>query len=104
MKLESLVSLDRRIIYLLIAIGTTIPILIPIGFPVSSTPPVRSLFEKIETLGPDNVLLVSFDYGPTTAPENSPMVEAVLRHCELVRGAKEGDRVFLAPFDEPAGT
>ena len=29
---------------------------------------------------------------------------AVLRHCELVRGAKEGDRVFLAPFDEPAGT
>ncbi len=26
---------------------------------------------------------------------------AVLRHCELVRGTKEGDRVFLAPFDEP---
>ena len=26
---------------------------------------------------------------------------AVLRHCELVRGTKEGNRVFLAPFSEP---
>lgn len=26
---------------------------------------------------------------------------AVLRHCELVRGQKEGDRVYLAPFSIP---
>ncbi len=81
MKLERLVNMDRRIVYLLIALGTIIPILIPIGFPVSTTEPVRNLFEKIESLGPDNVVMVSFDYGPTTAPENAPMSHAILRHC-----------------------
>ncbi len=81
MKLESLVNMDRRIVYLLIALGTLIPILLPIGFKVSTTPPVEALFNKIELLGPDDVVMISFDYGPTTAPENSPMAEAAFRHC-----------------------
>jgi len=80
-RLERLVNLDRRIVYLLIAIGTILPILFRIGFPVSTTPPVESIFAKIESLGPEDVVLVSFDYGPTTAPENTPMAEAVIRHC-----------------------
>ena len=32
-------------------------------------------------MAPDDVVLVSFDYGPSTAPENDPMADAVLRHC-----------------------
>ncbi len=81
MKLDSFANIDRRIVYLLIAVGTIIPILIPIGFPVSTTPPVESLFDKIESLTPEDVVMISFDYGPTTAPENDPMAEAMLRHC-----------------------
>ncbi len=81
MKLEQLVNLDRRIVYLLIAIGTILPILIPIGFSVSTTLPVENWFEKVESLGPDDAVIVSFDYGPTTAPETEPMAHAVLRHC-----------------------
>jgi hypothetical protein len=81
MKLERLVSLDRRIIYLLIAVGTLVPILWRIGLPVSPTPPVQALFARLETLGPDNVVLASFDYGPTTGPEITPMARAILRHC-----------------------
>jgi hypothetical protein len=80
-KLERLVNLDRRIVYLLIAIGTLVPVLMPIGFKVSTTAPVEALFHKIESLGPDDVVMISFDYGPTTAPENTPMAEAALRHC-----------------------
>jgi hypothetical protein len=79
--LERLLQIDRRILYLLIALGTLIPILLPIGFPVSTTRPTERFFEKIESLGPDDVVLASFDYGPTTAPENAPMAEAILRHC-----------------------
>ncbi len=81
MKLEQLAHIDRRIVYLLLAVGTILPILLPIGFPVSTTAPVVRFFDKIETLGPQDVVLVSFDYGPTTAPENAPMAQAVLRHC-----------------------
>lgn len=74
-------ALDRRWIFLLVAAGTILPILFPIGFPVTITPPVRGLFDRIETLGPEDVVMISFDYGPTTKPENSPMALAVLRHC-----------------------
>jgi hypothetical protein len=74
-------ALDRRWVFLFVAVGTIVPILFPIGLPVSVTPPVRGLFEKIESLGPDDAVLISFDYGPTTKPENSPMAAAVLRHC-----------------------
>ncbi|MFH1143974.1 MAG: hypothetical protein V1774_05470 [Candidatus Eisenbacteria bacterium] len=81
MKLERLISLDRRIIYLLIAVGTILPILFRIGFPVSATAPAKSFFTAVQTLGPDDTVLLSFDYGPNTAPENSPMAEAILRHC-----------------------
>ncbi|MBP6875086.1 MAG: hypothetical protein KBD56_03350 [Candidatus Eisenbacteria bacterium] len=73
--------LDRRVIYLLLALGTLVPILFPIGFPVSVTPPVKALFERIESLAPGSVVLVSFDYGPNIAPEMDPMADAVLRHC-----------------------
>lgn len=75
--------LDRRWIFLLMALGTIIPIITPIGFPVSTTPPVRAIFERLDSMGPDDVLLISIDYGPTTAPENGPMYSAVLRHALL---------------------
>lgn len=79
--LNALIRLDRRYIFVLVAIGTALPILFPIGFKVSVTPAVQSLYDKIESLAPDDVVLVSFDYGPSTAPENDPMADAVLRHC-----------------------
>lgn len=85
--LTRLMSLDRRWIFLFVAIGTALPILFPIGFKVSITPPVRSVYEKIESLGPDDVVMFSFDYGPSTSPENDPMADAVLRHC-FSRGVK----------------
>lgn len=87
MRLERLIQLDRRIVYLLIAIGTILPVLMPIGFRVTTTAPVEALFEKIESLGPEDVVMISFDYGPTTAPENTPMAEAAMRHC-LTRNIK----------------
>ena len=79
--LNKLISLDRRWIFLFIAIGTALPIIFPIGFKVTTTPPVRSLYERIEALDQDDVVIVSFDFGPSTSPENNPMTDAVLRHC-----------------------
>lgn len=76
-----LTNLDRRWVFLLIGLGTVIPILFPIGFPVTVTPPVRNTFDIIEAMDPGDVIMMSFDYGPTTRPENGPMATAVLRHC-----------------------
>ncbi len=90
----ALQQLDRRWIFLLVAVGAILPILFPIGLSVTITPPVRDLFDRIETFTPDDVVMISFDYGPTTKPENGPMAAAVLRHC-LARRVKV---VVLALF------
>lgn len=79
--LSELHTIDRRWIFLLIALGTLMPILIPIGFPVRVTPPVKAIYDRIEGLGPDDFVVLSYDYGPTTAAENDPMADAILRHC-----------------------
>jgi hypothetical protein len=81
MNLQRLLHIDRRIIYLLMAIGALIPIIRPIGLPVVPTEPVKGLFDKIETLGPGDAVIVSFDYGPSSEPELNPMAEAIMRHC-----------------------
>ncbi|MBU1700668.1 MAG: hypothetical protein KJ831_11035, partial [Candidatus Eisenbacteria bacterium] len=85
MNLDKLTRVDRRIVFLLIFIGTFLPIVFTIGLPVSITPPVRDLYDKMESLNEGDMIMLSFDYGPTTAPENAPMVDAVLRHAFLKR-------------------
>jgi hypothetical protein len=57
------------------------PILVPIGLEVSVTPPTRAAFDAIEGLAEGSRVLVSFDYGPSTAAENDPMANALMRHC-----------------------
>jgi hypothetical protein len=82
---EWLLALDRRWIYLLVLVSLIIPIVIPIGLPVTTTSPTRMAFEYIESLAPGDVVWLSFDYGPSSAPENDPMAEAFLRQCFLKR-------------------
>jgi hypothetical protein len=81
MNARKLLFVDRRIIYLLVAIGALIPIIRPIGLPTVPTEPVWKLFNRIEELGPDDAVIISFDYGPSSEPELNPMAQAILRHC-----------------------
>jgi hypothetical protein len=81
MNVEKLLYIDRRIIYLLVAIGALIPIITPIGLPVVPTEPVQGLFDKLESLEPGDAVIISFDYGPSSEPELNPMAASILRHC-----------------------
>lgn len=80
---ERLLTLDRRWIFLLVLLGVATPIVFPIGLPVTTSGATRAAFEYIEGLKPGDVVWISFDYGPSSAPENDPMVEAVMRQCFL---------------------
>jgi hypothetical protein len=81
MNVQKLLYIDRRIIYLLVAIGALIPIIKPIGLPVVPTEPVQGLFDKLEGLEPGDAVIISFDYGPSSEPELNPMAESIMRHC-----------------------
>jgi hypothetical protein len=79
--LQKLGTLDRRWIFLFIAVAVTIPLLLERPAPVLPSPIVRDLFNAVEALPPGSRLLLSLDYGPSTVPENDPMAHAVARHA-----------------------
>lgn len=79
--IDRLLTVDRRWIFLFVLLAVTVPILIPLGLPVTTTGSSRAAFEYIESLKPGDIVWLSFDYGPSSAPENDPMAEGFLRHC-----------------------
>lgn len=80
---ERLLNLDRRWIFLFVLLSVATPIIVPIGLPVTITGATRSAFDFMEGLREGDYVWISVDYGPSSAPENDPMVEAVMRQCAL---------------------
>ncbi len=79
--IESLAHLDRRIIFLLVALAVIIPMIVPLNLPVDITRPVKSVYDKIESLPENSVVLVSTDYDPGSEAELYPATEAIIEHC-----------------------
>ncbi|MBP7559011.1 MAG: hypothetical protein KBA64_00885 [Armatimonadetes bacterium] len=78
----SLLKIDRRIVFVFIFVALTVPFLIPgMNVPVETQPPAEKLFAAIEALPSGSDVIISFDYGPSTKPELSPMATALARHC-----------------------
>lgn len=78
---EKLKQIDRRIIFLFIALSVIVPLLLNIKFTEKAGPIVKNIFDKIESLPAGSRVLLSLDYGPSTVPEIQPMVNALVRHC-----------------------
>jgi hypothetical protein len=76
-----IIQLDRRVIFLLIALSVIVPLIFHISFKEHPTPIVQNIFDKIEKLPEGSKILLPFDYDPSTAPELEPMAIAVTRHC-----------------------
>ncbi|MFN3822096.1 MAG: hypothetical protein ACK4OO_07145, partial [bacterium] len=87
---EKMLAIDRRWIFLFIALAVAIPMFVKLVFVVRSSPIVQSIYNKIESLPEGSAVLISYDYGPSTVPENQPMADAVVRHCLI-----KGHRVYL---------
>lgn len=79
--LEKFLHIDRRYIFILVAVGVIVPLVFPLGLAVTTSPPVENVYNAIENLEPGTPVIVSVDYDPSTQPELSPMTTAVLRHC-----------------------
>jgi hypothetical protein len=77
---EKLMNIDRRWIYLLIAISVTFPMIVVMKYPVEITKEARQLYEAIDNLPDSSVVMLTFDYYPNAAAETEPMSIAALHH------------------------
>ncbi len=93
---DAIKNVDRRIIFLCIALSVIIPLLFHVIFPEKLTPIVGNIFEKIESLPEGSRVLLSLDYDPSSAPEQQPMVDAIIYHC-CVRNLKLYIMALWAP-------
>ncbi|MGC9314145.1 MAG: hypothetical protein ACP5G4_00800 [bacterium] len=78
---ERMIQIDRRIIYLIIALAMILPFFFQMGLPIPVTKEVKDIYDYIEALTPDDVVILSADYTPSVAPELTPMFDALFRHC-----------------------
>ncbi|RME28011.1 MAG: hypothetical protein D6800_04370, partial [Candidatus Zixiibacteriota bacterium] len=82
-------ALDRRWVYTLVWITVIIPFIFPTHFPVEITPEAKQLYDAIANLPDSSVVMLTFDYYPSTIAETEPMSHAALRqlfakNCRVV--------------------
>lgn len=78
--LERIQNLDRRWVFLGMAIAIVLPLLRPVNLPFSPGAPVSAIYEAVEALPPGTRVLVSADFDPSSAPELEPFFRANLHH------------------------
>lgn len=82
---EFLKTLDRRWIFLLMALSVAIPMIGGWQFPESPSPLVRTVYDAIEDLPDGSIIWMAYDYDPGSQGELHPMALAFTRHCALKR-------------------
>lgn len=88
--IEKMQRIDRRIIFLLIFLAVAIPMMLNLVFIVRPSPIVEAIFDKMEELPSGSRVLISFDYAPSTVPENQPMADALIRHAFIL-----GHKIYI---------
>ena len=79
--MDKLLKIDRRIIFVFVALAVTIPLLFRFKMAVPPTRHVISMYDKINALSEGSLVLISFDYDPSSKEELQPMAVALLHHC-----------------------
>jgi len=87
--LESLERLDRRWLFLAVALLVLFPLLFPLALPLYVSPPVRGFVDAMDAIPPGSTVLMSCDYDPGSIPELVPMTCTALRqllgkNCKIV--------------------
>jgi hypothetical protein len=79
--IDILRTLDRRWIFLMMALAVGIPILMQLQFPETQTVLARNVFDEVEKLEEGDRVLLAFDYDPASEGELGPMATAFVKHC-----------------------
>ena len=79
--LQRLQTIDRRILYVLLAIVVAVPLLMrPSTHPSVIFDEVRGAFKTLDKIPKDKIVLISTVWSAGTEAENEPQTEAIMRH------------------------
>jgi hypothetical protein len=79
---QSLGRIDRRIIYLALAIVVIVPLIVPLKLMKDVSPRAREVFTAVDDLkSSGKPLLISVDFDPASLPELYPMLISMIRHA-----------------------
>ena len=68
-------QLDRRLIYLILLIGVIVPLIVPLGFRGEISDLAKQVYNMVQSTPANSVVIISFDYDPSTATELQPMAK-----------------------------
>jgi hypothetical protein len=90
---KALSNIDRRIIYVILLLLVLWPLVKPIGLPVSVGPWTKAVYERVNTLQPGQIVIMSLDYSIGGAPDVHPQAVAMAKHV-----FQRGGRVIFMTF------
>ena len=79
--LSKMLNMDKRIIYILLALTIIIPTFLQLRMPISVSSQTQASYDYIESLPVGSTVMVSFDFGPSSLPEPEAIAETILAHC-----------------------
>ncbi len=96
---QKMQALDRRYIYIIVALAVIIPLLIPFNSKTYTTDTTENIYQMIDSYAgrSDRAVLLCISHDASTMPELFPMEVAILRHC-----FERNIKVFTICFYPPA--
>ena len=73
--------IERRIVFIYIALGVILPLFMTLTPPLPVTHDVQRLVDALDDLSPGSKVLAAFDYDPPSAPELQPMAVAFMKYA-----------------------
>jgi hypothetical protein len=84
---DKLDKVDPRLIYILVFLIVSLPLIRPLGLPISMSPMTIAFYDAVEKVKSGDVVVVSIDYSAASSPEQYPQTKAVIHHL-ATKGAK----------------
>jgi hypothetical protein len=93
--LGKLMNFDRRIIYVVMLVLVSIPLINPLGIPLDINPMTQDVYNQLDSLQAGDRVLFSINYDPTSAPDIHPQAVVVMKHM-MAKGVKVALVTFAA--------
>ncbi len=75
---DRLQRLDRRWVFVVMALAIVVPLYVPIGLPIEPSPMTKAAFAAVDELEPGDRVFVSLDVDPAATAELEPYYRAVI--------------------------